>query len=387
MTAVLLTSCALVPASSASGAPVPGGRRPSVGVVKAILRNPSVSLGFGASVAVSGTTAVVDDAVFTRHDHTWPATPTVVLDESGELSMSDSTIVVGSSQAGASDQGEAYLYGRERAGWPTTPTAVLDDPGATAGDGFGTTAAISGSTLVIGTLPAPGPSHGGEVYVYVRDNGGWSTTPTAVLTPPPGDRFRAALAVSGHTAIVGGFDASTNANVAFLYTGGGGGWPATPTAVLDDPTADPTDCYGEAVAVSGRTAVVGDWCTSSGRAYIYDEGRTRWPALPDTTLGPGHRFSAGPKEFGLALSISAGTLVVGAPGTELDTGETYIFQKTSADAWPTVPTTTVTDPAGSRGDRMGVSLAVAGPLAIAGAPGTKQRHHPNVSGVAYLLGT
>jgi hypothetical protein len=387
MTAALLTLSGLLPPLSASGAPVPGGRPRSVGVVTTVFPNPSVSLGFGATVAVSGTTAVVDDAVFTRHDDTWPTTPTVVLDESGEVAMSDSTIVVGSSNAGTSNEGEAYIYGRERGGWPTTPTVVLDDPGATAGDGFGTTVAISGSTLVIGTLPASGPDQGGQVYVYARDGAGWPTTPTAVLTPPPGDRFRAALAVSGHTALVGGFDASANAKVAFIYTDSGDGWTAAPTAVLDDPTANATDCYGEAVGISGRTAVVGDWCTSWGRVYVYREGRNGWPALPATTLGPNDRFSAGLKEFGLTLSISADTLIVGAPGTELDTGEVYIFRKVSADAWPTVPTAALPDPAASRGDRMGVSLAVSGALAIAGAPGTPRKHHPNVSGVAYLFGT
>jgi hypothetical protein len=300
--------------------------------------------------------------------------------------MSDSTIVVGSSQAGASDEGETYVYDRAAAGWPTTPTVVLDDPGAVAGDGFGTTVGVSGSTLVIGTLPSPSFSHAGEAYIYVRGNAGWPTTPTAVVTPPPGDRFRASLAVSGVTVIVGGFDAATNANVAFIYTESGGGWPATPTAVMDDPTADPTDCYGEAVGISGRTAVVGDWCTSSGRVYLYRKSRNRWPALPDTTLGPSRRFSASLKEFGLALSISAATLVVGAPGTELDTGEVYIYRKRGTNSWPTVPIATVTDPTASRGDRMGVSLAVSGPLVIAGAPGTRRKHHPNISGVAYLIG-
>jgi len=383
--AALLIVVGLPPASAAHGAPRPGRVATSIGELLAILPNPYLSLGFGASVAVSGKTAVVDNSVYTKGRGGWPTTPTAVLNESGEVAISGSTIVVGSSEAGPTESGEAYIYVRGRTGWPPTPTVVLDDPHATANDGFGNTVAISGSTLVVGTRPSPTNLQDGMDFVYTRSGRAWGTTPTAVLVPPPSDRFRASLALTGGTAIIGGFSASANANVAFIYSESKGRWPATPTASLDDPTADTTDCFGEAVGVSGATAVVGDWCTSSGRAYIYSRHNDRWTAIPSTTLSPLPGHSRELSEFGLAISMSQQTIIVGAPGFDRESGEAYIYRRGNTGLWPTAPNASLTDPAATGQDRLGVSLALSNGIAIVGAPGTPQSE-PFASGVAYVYG-
>jgi hypothetical protein len=183
--------------------------------------------------------------------------------------------------------------------------------------------------------------------------------------------------------VVGGFDATANANVAFVCTAGGHGWRATPTAALHDPTADPTDCFGEAVAVSGATAAVGDWCASSGRVYLYTKQTGGWSTLPGTTLRPLPGPTRTLSEFGLALSMSGDTLFVGAPATDLESGEAYLFRHGNTGSWPTVPNASLPEPAATKDDRMGGSLALSAGTAIVGAPGTPGGK-PLVSGTAYL---
>jgi hypothetical protein len=373
------------PVSAAGANPKPAGAlKGTIGQLLAVMPNPYLSLGYGASVATSGHTAVVDNSIYTRGLGGWPATPSATLNESGEVAISGSTIVVGSSEAGSSQRGQAYIYVRSRKGWPSTPTDVLDDPGASAGDGFGATVAISGSTLVVGDLFSPSNDNVGKAYVFVRGSSGWTASPIAVLSPPPGDHFRDALALSGHTAIIGGVSASQNANVAFIYTEGRDGWPASPTGVLDDPTMDPTDCFGEAVGISDVAATVGDWCTSSGRAYIYEKDAEGWRSLPGTVLSPLPGRSRELSEFGLAISMSGETIIVGAPGTDTDTGEVFIYRKGNAGFWPSVPNASLPDPAATLGDTFGVSLAVSGGVAIVGAPGTPVNQ--SASGAGYLFG-
>jgi len=58
---------------------------------------------------------------------------------------------------------------------------------------------------------------------------------------------------------------------AYIYVKGASSWPTKPTAALADPAAKKGDDFGNSVAVSGRTAVIGAPYASSaaGVAYIF----------------------------------------------------------------------------------------------------------------------
>jgi hypothetical protein len=58
---------------------------------------------------------------------------------------------------------------------------------------------------------------------------------------------------------------------AYIYIRGTSGWPATPTATLNDPAATSGDEFGDAADVSPTTAVVGSpgYKAFSGAAYLY----------------------------------------------------------------------------------------------------------------------
>jgi hypothetical protein len=109
-------------------------------------------------------------------------------------------------------------------------------------------------------------------YIYVKGESAWPTTPTATFTDPGGtsdDYFGNSVAVSGTTAIVG---ANWPADgPVYIYVKGSSGWPTTPSAGMTHPVAA-AEYFGYSVAVSGRIAIVGAWGThrrDTGAAYIY----------------------------------------------------------------------------------------------------------------------
>jgi hypothetical protein len=60
------------------------------------------------------------------------------------------------------------------------------------------------------------------------------------------------------------------AGAAYIDVKGVHGWPTTPIITLSDPAATSDDVFGDSVAVSGKTAVVGVFGAKSdaGAAYI-----------------------------------------------------------------------------------------------------------------------
>jgi FG-GAP repeat protein len=281
--------------------------------------------------------------------------------------------------------GAAYIYVRSSSGWPTTPTATLEDPAATSGDSFGYSVAVSGNTAVVG---AYGTNGAGAAYIYVKGSSGWPTTPTATLADPAAtssDFFGYSVAVSGNTAVVGAWATNSEAGSAYIYVKGSSGWPTAPTATLADPAATSDDSFGTSVAVSGKTAVVGADGTNNGggAAYFYVRGSSGWPTIPTTTLADPAATSG--DFFGLSVAASGNTAVVGADGTADGTnsfaGAAYIYVKGSS-GWPTTPTATLADPAATSDDSFGASVAVSGNTAVIGAPNTA-----GDAGAAYIYVT
>ena len=243
LTGLTMFSVGVLPAGAgAASSPSPPGTAPEALLAK--LHNPTANNDFGLSVAVSGTTAVVG------------------------------------AEGTESGAGATYIYVKGASGWPTKPTAKLQDPAATAGDDFGISVAVSGTTAVVGA--AETKSGAGAAYIYVKGASGWPTTPTAKLSDgATGGDFGYSVAVSGTTVVVSAVSAKSSTGAAYIYVEGASGWPTTPTVKLHDPAATAGDFFGFSVAVSGKTAVVGAGAagtkSGAGAAYIYVKGASGWP--------------------------------------------------------------------------------------------------------------
>jgi FG-GAP repeat len=248
------------------------------------------------------------------------------------------------------------------------PKATFEDPAATPSDGFGGAVAISAptKTAIIGAPTASDDV--GSAYIFSEGPSGWSISPSATLTNPAGSDqslYGNAVAISGDTAVVGADYTDSQAGVAYIYQEGLSGWPSTPTATLTDPLATPEDLFGAAVAISGNAVIVGStFANGDGAAYLYVKDASGWPTTPTATLpDPPAEAST---YFGSSVSLSDKTALVGAYGTDNQEGVAYLYEK-GASGWTSIPTTTLMDPRSEALDQFGLSTSLLGGTAVVGA--------------------
>jgi hypothetical protein len=308
---------------------------PNVGVANA---------GFGVSVAIDGTTAIVG---------AWLDTGV------------------------APSTGSAYLFDTVTG---LQLAKLLPGDGSFA-DSFGVSVAISGTTAIVGAYQDDDNGMtSGSAYVFDTVTG----LQIAKLLPSDGsagDEFGFSVSISGTTAIVGAskdadngpfsgsaylFDTVTGLQLAKLLPGDG----AT------------SDQFGLSVAISGTTAIVGaqgddDNGTQSGSAYLFDtvSGLQTAKLLPDD--------GAFADFFGFSVSISGTTAIGGAYRADDNGGQSgsaYLFDTvTGLQILKLLPSDGATE------DNFGISVAISGPTAIVAAfadddDGTN-------SGSAYLFST
>lgn len=267
---------------------------------------------------------------------------------SGEaVAISGDTVVVGavyediSNGSAGTDAGAAYVFVRNGTGW--TQQARLTAHNAEVDDRFGGAVAISGDTIVVaaeresGSAGGDGSGNGatwsGAAYVFVRSGTSW--TQQAYLkahNAEPLDRFGTDIAISGETIVVGasgedgprGGDGSMNGNdssgAAYVFVRSGTQW--SQQAYLKSHNSEMIEFFGQSVAVSGDTIVVGaifeagpaggDGSTNgnggSGAAYVFVRGGNAWSQQAYLKA-----HNAGRNDiFGSAVAVSDDTIVVGA---------------------------------------------------------------------------
>jgi hypothetical protein len=216
--------------------------------------------------------------IYTKSKAGWPTTPTTTLANPGggifgeSVAISDATVMVGA-PATNSYAGVVFVYLESKTGWPTSPTSTLFDPGATNDDQFGNAVAISGVNAVIGAF---GTASTGVAYVFTKGRSGWAMTPVVTLADPGatvGDNFANSVAISGATIVIGAPSSGLvpPPGSAYIYVKGEAGWPTDPTATPIDPASAGEDGFGLSVAALGKTVIVGAFGTNSfvGTAYLY----------------------------------------------------------------------------------------------------------------------
>ena len=267
----------------------------STWVQQAYLKASNADVGdhFGYSVAIDGDTLV---ATALRED----SAATIV---NGD--QADNT---------APNAGAAYVFVRTGTNW--TQEAYLKPAHIEAGDFVGFDAAISGDTVVIGSLVEDSAAttvngdatdnsatDSGAAYVFVRQAGVW--TQQAYLKASNSgadDRFGRAVGVFGDIIAVGAFqedsasrgvngnqsdDSSANSGAVYVFRRHGLNW--TQEAYLKSGNSDSGDNFGSTLAISGSTIVVGadvedsasfeqndNSLGASGAAYVFTTDGSNW---------------------------------------------------------------------------------------------------------------
>ncbi len=313
---------------------------------------------FGSVVALVGTTALVGAPyhkvggnfsqgaayVYTEANGTWSQTAELTASDGAannyfgaSVAVSGSTALVGAPShtvGGNVGQGAAYVYTEANGAWSQTAELTASD--GAANNDFGLSVALSGATALVG---APGHTVNGNVsqgaaYVYTEANGTWSQT--AELTASDGAQgnfFGWSVAVSGATALVGAdsrtVGGNTSQGAAYVYTEANGAWSQTAELTASDGAT--SDYFGSSVALNGPTALVGapghtvNGNVSQGAAYVYTETNGTWSQTAELTASDG----ATNNDFGSSVALSGATALVGAPyhtvGGNADRGAAYFF--------------------------------------------------------------
>ncbi len=352
---------------------------------------------FGGSVAISGETLVIaaqsDDTganqnqgsayVFVRTGSSWTqqqkltAADGAAGDQFGSsVAISGETLVVGAfgSRIGPNIlAGSAYVFVHTGAVWSQQQKLIASD--AIDFDRFGTSVAISGETIVVGTPERFDFAYRGSAYVFVRTGASWSQQQKlAALDGAPDDMFGGDVAISGETIVIGArFDdigANRNQGSAYVFVRTGTAWSQQQKLTAANGTGE--DYFGNAVAISGETIVVGSYndrvsgsSYSQGSAYVFAcGGAQHWVEQAKTIATDG----AVGDEFGFSVSISGETIVVGARvddvGANINQGSAYVFVRTGM-SWSQQQKLIATD--GAAADVFGGSVAVSGETIVVGS--------------------
>jgi hypothetical protein len=243
---------------------------------------------------------------------------------------------------------------------PWSKVATLDDGNAHANERFGTSFGASGATLVAGAPNADIIQYlpQGTAYVFGLAPGGWTLEAELQAPSTALYGFGTSAAASGATVVVGSPDDSQT-GAAFVYTRGDGSWPETARLEPDDSN---TDAFGEALAFDGDRIAVGA-PRGHGSAYLYTGSGSSWPE--EEHLVPS--ASSDGDSFGSSLALDGDTILVGAPGANVDievgAGLAFVFVNTGS-GW--VEQAALEAPLPLAGAGFGASVALRGDTALVG---------------------
>ena len=372
-------------ASTASAVVATPRTSPSVGTQLAMLKGSDTAAGdlFGSAVAITGTTAVVgadgDGSsggsvayVFTKTGAAWTqaaelqGSDTVAGDDfGGSVAVSGTTVVVGA-PAYPYYAGRAYVFTKSGSGWQQA--AELKGSDTAAGDLFGSAVAITGTTALVGADSHAKES--GRVYVFAETGTGWKQTAELAGSDSSGMAFfGSSVAISGTIAVVGAW----GSGVAYVFTNTGAGWKQTAELAGSDTSG--MDFFGSSVAISGTTAVVGapQHAGDAGRAYVFTKTGAAWIQAAELRGSD----TAAKDYFGSSVAISGTTVVVGAYGHDKKAGRAYVFTETRS-GWKQAAELKGSNTLSN--DWFGSSVAISGITAVVGAQG-----HADDGGLAYVF--
>ena len=320
---------------------------------------------------------------------------------------SEDTFIVGAplGDADSANTGAAYVYTLNDTTWGQQAKLVASD-GAQF-DEFGYSVAISGDTAVVGARYDTADIRSGSVYIFVRTNGVW--TQQQKLVPSDGaflDEFGSSVAISGDTIVIGSPRDDDHTGSAYVFTRSNSEWSQQAKLTSNEPAED--DRFGVSVAISGDTIIVGSYFddhfgSESGSAYIFTRDGTTWDLMRKLIADDG----ASGDRFGVSVAISDDTAVVGAyfdsdSDSEIEieiecfedpfagaicepvnydrSGSVYIFKRSNS-IWTTEAKLSAEDE--SAQDYFGQSVAINDDTIVVGAP--KDDDGGSMSGSAYVF--
>ena len=249
---------------------------------------------------------------------------------------------------------------------------------------FGLSVAALPDTIFVAASPmksgTPGPA---AVHVFERRTSGWGRVD--ILSVPAAtveDLFGVSMAADDDTLVVGAQFADTHgedAGLAYVFERRDARWHQLTVLAASDAAAG--DQFGLTVSVSGETLVVGarladSRASDTGAAYVFGRKNGTWHQVGKLIASD----AAGGDIFG-RVSLDQDAMVLSADLNDdrgSNAGKAYAFQNRGG-VWGEVARLTASD--GAAGDEFGISLALKGGIAVFGAVGSGG----DGSGAAYVF--
>ncbi len=355
--------------------------------------NPSQAAGFGSRVSISGNYAIIGASrysgsglanmglayIFNKTSSGWKQVARLAARDSavgdffgGSVCISGNYAIVGSPTKkinANTSQGASYVYQRTGTTWILD--TILRKPSGQAYDDFGWSVGVcafntGGPGIAVGIPYADGPgTDKGEVYFYKKTGTVWTFIQNIVPTDlQTSDYYGSTVAMDTDYVAIGatGQDNANatlvDAGAAYVYAYGGGVWNFQQKLQGNTARAQ----FGYALSLSGNKLAVGaPWATvysnTSAAVNIYTRTGSTWAntsalyvynfeIIPNAgQLQPlSGSISIGNITFGISLSLSGNTLLIGASGG-LDypnggstyytdrVGEVYIFNNYSGNSY------------------------------------------------------
>ena len=259
----------------------------------------------------------------------------------------------------------------------------------TTGTYFGRSAAINGSTALIGAIGDNGFQ--GAAYLFTEANGIWSEGQKLTASDgQPGDWLGNDVALADDTLVVAASYAAVGGvfrqGAVYVFRKAGDTWVESQKLTAND--SGMSDTFGSAVRLSGNTLVVGasnapiNGHDNQGAAYVFLETNGIWTQVQKLTSDDGATFD----NFGAAVTVQGSTILVGAPVKVVDqvtrvTGEAYVFSQSNG-SWNQIQSITEPDSGFLAG--FAASLALDRGTALIGAPGATVNGH-QYQGATYVF--
>ena len=278
------------------------------------------------------------------------------------VSVSGDTAVVGASSTDGA--GAAYVFVRTGTRW--TQQAVFSGSG---GEPLGCVRRIRIGVRRHDLRGREGGEDGvsgpeaGAVHVFVRAGASWTEQARLLASDSAAFAgFGGSVSVSGDTAVVG----APRAGSAYAFVRSGATWTEQQKLVTQD--AGAAYYTGASVSVFGDTAVVGGPTSgaslgAAGTVYVFARSGTSWAEQPKVTASDGAPYD----EFGASVSVFGDTLVVGAPRADANAGAAYVFARHGA-TWTEQEKLSASAPDVTASDHFGQSVSVSGDTVVVGAP-------------------
>ncbi len=275
---------------------------------------------------------------------------------------------------GSMNRGKAYIYKRNGTSWPEQAILIASDGAAE--DRFGYSVSISGDYAIVGARlhDTNGNLDRGKAYIFKRSGTTWTQEATLIASDGTAQsEFGFSVSISGDYAIVGANRHNTNGNTnqgkAYIFKRNGTAWQQESTLTSPDGAAG--DQFGYSVAISGAFALVGatfhdvNGNPNQGKAYFYKRNATSWQLDASFTGSDGGVND----NFGTSVYLSGDYAVVGAnrhsTNGNTDRGKAYIFKRNGA-VWNQESILIASD--GATGDNFGDAVSISNGNVIVGAP-------------------